>query len=122
MSSFNFWISQGYAPSAAKKLSKSKNQAGLLSKHNAYRDEFNATQQQQRLQEQMVQRQQQLIREAMKPAPKAAQSLRSSSYQPKFKTRGSKAESNRAVSRGTSQFTNPLSMGNALGGSSINLG
>ena len=62
------------------------------------------------------------LKEAMKPGPKATQSLRSRDYQPKFKTRGSKAETSRAVSRGTAQFTNPLSMGGSLGGSSINLG
>tara|TARA_S200002703_G_scaffold158484_2_gene168976 strand:+ start:778 stop:1170 length:393 start_codon:yes stop_codon:yes gene_type:complete len=78
--------------------------------------------QQRNLQRQMQEQQQALLREAMKPGPKATQSLKASNYQPKFKTRGSKAETSRAVSRGTSQFTNPLSMGGGLGGSSINLG
>ena len=78
--------------------------------------------QQNLLRDQMRAQQDSLLREAMKPGPKASQSLRASNYQPKFKTRGSKAETSRAVSRGTSQFTNPLSMGGGLGGSSINLG
>ena len=78
--------------------------------------------QQNLLRDQMKAQQDALLREAMKPGPKATQSLRSRDYQPKFKTRGSKAETSRAVSRGTAQFTNPLSMGGSLGGSSINLG
>ena len=78
--------------------------------------------QQNLLQDRMREQQQALLREAMKPGPKATQSLKASNYQPKFKTRGSKAETSRAVSRGTAQFTNPLSMGGGLGGSSINLG
>jgi hypothetical protein len=81
-----------------------------------------AVTQQRQLQEQMQRQQQELIKAASQPGPKATQSLRSRDYQPKFKTRGSKAETSRAVSRGTAQFTNPLSMGGSLGGSSINLG
>ena len=37
MSSFNYWISQGYDPATAQKLSKSKNQAALVQKDQAYR-------------------------------------------------------------------------------------
>ena len=80
-------------------------------------------QDQQRYLIQMMQNQQrELLTAATAPGPKASQSLRSRNYQPKFKTRGSKAETNRAVSKGTAQFTNPLSMGGGVGGSSINLG
>lgn len=78
--------------------------------------------QQNLLRDQMQRQQQELLKAASAPGPKATQSLRSRDYQPKFKTRGSKAETSRAVSRGTAQFTNPLSMGGSLGGSSINLG
>ena len=77
--------------------------------------------QQRQLMQQMQAQQQALLRAAQN-TPKASQSLKSRDYQPKFKTRGSKAETSRAVSRGTAQFTNPLSMGGGLGGSSINLG
>lgn len=78
--------------------------------------------QQRNLQDQMRKDQAELIKAASAPGPRATQSLRARDYQPKFKTRGSKAETSRAVSRGTAQFTNPLSMGGSLGGSSINLG
>ncbi len=81
-----------------------------------------AAAQQRQLQQQMQQQQAALLKAASQPGPKATQSLRSRDYQPKLQTRGSKAETSRAVSRGTSQFTNPLSMGGSLGGSSINLG
>ena len=81
-----------------------------------------AQEQTQELVQMMQQQQKELITAASEPGPKAAQSLKSRNYQPKFKTRGSRAETNRAVSRGTAQFTNPLSMGGGLGGSSINLG
>ena len=37
MSSFNYWISQGYTPEVAQKLAKSKNQAGLIAKDQEYR-------------------------------------------------------------------------------------
>ena len=89
---------------------------------NVQKAQADAQYQQNLLRDQMKAQQDALLREAMKPGPKASQSLRASNYQPKFKTRGSKAETSRAVSRGTSQFTNPLSMGGGLGGSSINLG
>ena len=70
--------------------------------------------QQRQLMEQMQAQQQALLRAAQN-TPKANQSLRSRDYQPKFKTRGSKAETKRAVSKGTQQFTNPLSMGGGFG-------
>lgn len=73
-----------------------------------------AAQQQRQLMEQMQAQQQALLRAAQN-TPKANQSLRSRDYQPKFKTRGSKAETKRAVSKGTAQFTNPLSMGGGFG-------
>lgn len=82
-----------------------------------------AAAQQRALMQQMQAQQQALIAAANKPAPKANQSLKSRDYQPKFKTRGSKVESKRAVSKGTQQFTNPLSMGGGFGSSgSPNLG
>jgi len=39
MSSFNYWIAQGYDPATAQKLSKSKNQAALVQKDQAYREQ-----------------------------------------------------------------------------------
>ena len=42
MSSFNYWIDKGYSPDVALKLSKSKNQAGLIAKDEAYRQQQQA--------------------------------------------------------------------------------
>ena len=65
--------------------------------------------QQNLLRDQMKAQQDALLREAMKPGPKATQSLRSQQKdQPKFKTRGSKAETSRAVSRGHSPVYQPV--------------
>jgi len=47
MSSFNYWIAQGYDPATAQKLSKSKNQAQLVQKDQAYRQQNAAPPEQQ---------------------------------------------------------------------------
>ena len=66
-------------------------------------------------QQRMAERQQQLMAAIAKGPPKANRALRSSDYQPKFRSAVSKTESKRAVSKGTYQFSNPLGMGGAAG-------
>jgi len=65
----------------------------------------------------MQAQQTQLMQQIAKGPPKANRSLKSQDYKPKFKASTSKAEAGRAVSRGTYQFSNPLGMGSAGGGS-----
>ena len=66
-------------------------------------------------QQRMAERQQQLMAAIAKGPPKANRALRSADYKPKFGSSVSKAESKRATSRGTYQFSNPLGMGGAAG-------
>lgn len=66
-------------------------------------------------QQRMAERQQQLMAAIAKGPPKANRALRSADYKPKFRSSVSKAESKRATSRGTYQFSNPLGMGGAAG-------
>jgi len=79
--------------------------------------------QQRQLMQQMQAQQEALLRAAQN-TPKASRSLKAPDYTPKFKTRGSIAETKRVVSKGTGQFTNPLSMGGGFGssGGTPNLG
>ncbi len=62
-------------------------------------------------QQRMQQQQQQLMAQIAKGPPKANRALRGADYKPKFRSSVSKAESKRATSRGTYQFSNPLGMG-----------
>ena len=123
---YNAVISMGGSPASANNVARANRPGRAFQRFqqafSVQKAQADAQYQQNVLRDQMKAQQDALLREAMKPGPKATQSLRASNYQPKFKTRGSKAETSRAVSRGTSQFTNPLSMGGGLGGSSINLG
>ena len=66
-------------------------------------------------QQRMAEQQQQLMAQIAKGPPKANRALRGSDYKPKFRSSVSKAESKRATSRGTYQFSNPLGMGGAAG-------
>jgi len=65
----------------------------------------------------MQAQQTQLMQQIAKGPPKANRALRGQDYKPKFRASTSKAEAGRAVSRGTYQFSNPLGMGSAGGGS-----
>lgn len=65
----------------------------------------------------MQQQQTRLMQEIAKGPPRANRALRGSDYKPKFRASTSRAEASRAVSRGTYQFSNPLGMGSAAGGS-----
>ena len=67
--------------------------------------------------ERMQAQQTQLMQQIAKGPPKANRALRGQDYKPKFRASTSKAEAGRAVSRGTYQFSNPLGMGSAGGGS-----
>ena len=66
-------------------------------------------------QQRMAEQQQRLMAQIAKGPPKANKALRSSDYQPKFRSAVSKTEAKRATSRGTYQFSNPLGMGGAAG-------
>lgn len=123
---YNAIISQGGSAASANNAARANRPGRAYQRwqqaFSVQKAQADAQYQQNILRDQMKAQQDALMREAMKPGPKATQALRSREYQPKFKTRGSKAETSRAVSKGTAQFTNPLSMGGSLGGSSINLG
>ena len=123
---YNAIIAQGGSAASANNAARANKPGRAFQRwqqaFNVQKAQADAQYQQNLLRDQMKAQQDALLREAMKPGPKASQSLRASNYQPKFKTRGSKAETSRAISKGTAQFTNPLSMGGSLGGSSINLG
>ena len=81
--------------------------------------------QRQQFERDMLTRQAQLIEAAKPPpapiSPRDPKDLRARGYESKFRTRGSRAERKRAVSKGTAQFSNPLSMGGGIGSSTINL-
>ena len=115
--------SDASARNAAKASRPGKAFQNFVSAFNAQKAAADALYQQNLLRDQMRAQQQALLAAANRPAPKANQSLKSRDYQPRFKTRGSKVESKRAVSKGTQQFTNPLSMGGGFGSTgSPNLG
>ena len=75
-SSFNYWISQGYDPNTALRLSKSKNQAKLFRAQEAKSAEVaqqvstrNAERERQQLQTQMQERQNELLRAVRDSVP-----------------------------------------------------
>ena len=104
---------------AQDKAKETKIQADLIK---AQRE---AEAQRQQFERDMMTRQAQLIEAAKPPpapiSPRDPKDLRARGYESKFRTRGSRAERKRAVSKGTAQFSNPLSMGGGIGSSTINL-
>ena len=128
-SSFNYWISQGYDPNTALRLSKSKNQARLFRNQQAANAEAqqqvatrNAERERQQLQTQMQERQAELIsavRDSQPIIPKANKALKGATYQPAFSLRKKKKTgAGEQKATGAYQFASPLSMGIGLGSSS----
>lgn len=116
---YNAIIAEGGSAASANNAARASRPGRALAnwrqQHGAVKAQADANYQANLAQQRMAERQQQLMAAIAQGPPKANRALRSSDYQPKFRSSVSKTESKRAVSKGTYQFSNPLGMGGAAG-------
>lgn len=116
---YNQVIAMGGSDASARNVARASRPGrafqNFVSAFNAQKAQADAQYQANLAQQRMAERQQQLMAAIAQGPPKANRALRSSDYQPKFRSSISKTESKRAVSKGTYQFSNPLGMGGAAG-------
>ena len=123
MKAYNQAIAMGADPNSAANIAQAKNPQQAMKKFQEVLPSVQAqnasTLQARQAQENMLRRQNELMAAIAKGPPMAPRSSRrlKGGYTPKFKSAGSVAERGRNVARGTYQFSNPLGMGSAGGGS-----